>query len=131
MRKQSLAIPLTILLGVASGACDEEETNLKHCVDENNTVVDEDKCADAGAETVVIDDAGNRVVHHGSSGFLWYYGGSRSPLSPGSRVSGGGYTPSKGSSYSSPRGGSISSPGISKGGFGGTGGGSGGEGAGG
>ena len=106
--KQSVAVPLTILLGIASSACSEKA----HCVDENSQVVDEANCANSVAPE--LDDAGKPAHGWGHSGFFWYYGGNRS----GSRVSGGGYTPSEGVSYSSPAGRSVSSPGVGRGGFG-------------
>jgi hypothetical protein len=110
MRKQSLAVPLTIVLGVAAAACDENA----QCTDANGVVVDDSNCAS------VADDAGAPTP--GRSGFFWYYGGRS--FSPGARVSGGSYYRSPTKSYSSPSGyswggGSSSSPGIGRGGFGG------------
>lgn len=111
MRKQSLAVPLTIVLGVAAGACDDPA----QCTDANGTVVDDENCVNHPGQ---YDDAGT-PIRSGSSGFFWYYGGRS--FSPGSRVSGGSWHPSPGRSYSSPNGYSWggSSPGIGRGGFGG------------
>jgi len=108
MRKQSLAVPLTIILGIAANACDDPA----QCVDANGTVVDDEQCANANN----VDDAGQPLnPGNGHSGFFWYYGGRS--FYPGDRASGGSYHPSPGKSYSSPGGYSFS-PGVSHGGFG-------------
>jgi hypothetical protein len=71
MRKQSLAVPLTIILGIAASACDENA----QCVDANGTAVEDDKCISSSA-TNQLDDAGAPLQPgNGHSGFFWYYGG--------------------------------------------------------
>lgn len=118
--RRSATITLTILTGIALAACDEPQEEIKHCVDENGVVQDEAVCADAGAEgpTGPIDP---QHPHVGSTHFFWYYGGGyRAPLTPGTRVTGGSYTPSPGRVYSPPST-------ITRGGFGSTGHGFGGE----
>lgn len=118
MRKQSLAVPLTILTAIAAAACNDanQEQGFQHCVDENGVVVDESNCSDAGAAR--LDSQGNPVPH---SGFIWYYGGTR--FSPGVRVYGGGYSPRVTTIYSSPGGHFTTGPtvGVGRGGFGGAG----------
>jgi len=117
MRKQSLAIPLTILTVIAAAGCEEQRT--QQCADENGVAVSDDNCADAG--TVSTDDAG-QPLHNNRSGFLWYYFYGTRGVPLGSRVSGGSYSRGSDYSYSSPSG-KYTSPsvGISRGGFGSTG----------
>lgn len=129
--RRSHAVSLTILATISTTlllyGCDEQNSNedIKHCVDENDNVVDEAQCgtidSDAGIADMTDPDTG--VVHHGSHGsggiyfipYRWYYGGGGVVRSPGTRVSGGTYSPSVGRSYSAP------STVISRGGFGSTG----------
>jgi hypothetical protein len=130
--KRSKTVTLTIL-GVITAhilaGCDEKTEEAKHCVDDTDTVVDESNCGefDAGGLEQAQDDAGKPMVdnvghpvyvHHGGGGFIfiphtrWYYGGGGGTVySPGTRVSGGSYTPTPGRSYSPPST-------ISRGGFG-------------
>jgi len=103
MTRKSKTVSLTILAVIATAACDE--SSVKHCVDEQGAVQDENNC------TTTTDDAG--VVHTPHPGFRWYYGGYSTPQSPGTKVTGGSYDPSPGITYSPPS--------ISRGGFGGTG----------
>jgi hypothetical protein len=94
-------ITLTILGSIAAAACGDD---IKHCVDENGVVQDEENCEGP-------DDAG--VMHQSRSGFHWYYGGYSSPQPRGTKVGGGSFTPSPGHAYSPPS--------IGRGGFGQTG----------
>ena len=116
--RRTKEITLVILAAIAAAACEESkqaEEDLKHCVDENGVVQDESKCHDAPVQPPTGSDGG--PAHHsgggGGHGFFWYYGGTRAPVSPGGKVTGGSYAPSPGKSYAPPS--------ISKGGFGGTG----------
>lgn len=110
-----------MLAALAAAACDEQQTELKHCVDENGVVQDESNCTNQDGGTPV---SGN-PTHPGSTGgghFFWYYGGSSTPVTRGTRITGGSYTPSPGRSYSPPSvHGGGSGPSIGRGGFGGTG----------
>ena len=139
--KRSLAIKLLLIPTVIFTACDEKDCSssdttsdstaveVKHCVNDEGTVVDDTHCKELhevdGGE---VDDAGNPVFvepapppnddHTGSYGppaprfymYRWYYGGTN-VISPGTRVGGGSYSPRVGISYGSP---SV----ISRGGFG-------------
>lgn len=124
MRK-SRCVTLTILAAFAASACDDSVGDVKHCVDENGVVQAEALCdppdggdSDASVQTPVYDEHGvvTHYVYVPRTHFHWYYmsGGGSRIYSPGSRVSGGSYTPSVGRSYSPPSS-------ISRGGFGGTG----------
>lgn len=138
--KRSTNITLVLLTAVAAAACDEQN-EIKHCVNEDGVVQEEEKCKDAPVTVPTGSDGG---VAHGSGGggghFFWYYGGggSRTPVAPGGRVSGGSYSPSSGKTYApssgfsggGSKGGSVggshgggNSPSVGRGGFGGTGGG--------
>jgi hypothetical protein len=102
--KRSVNVTLTILTAIALSACDDQDT--KHCVDENGVVQDETNCNPIGS------DGGVNPVYH--PGFRWYYGGNSGGIwTPGTRVSGGSYTPAPHVDYSPPS--------IGRGGFGGTG----------
>lgn len=92
--KRTKQITLVILPIILLSACNGNL--LKHCVDDKNTVHEEEHC------------------HHNRPGYFWYYGGTNSPLNTGSKISGGSTTPISGKSYSSP---SM----VSRGGFGGIG----------
>jgi len=107
MTRKSKTVTLTILAAIAATACDDPD--IKHCVDENGVVQDENNCnAPEGGAPVGTPPPGAPVhIYH------WYYGGYSSPQSPGTRVTGGSYSPTPGKSYSTPS--------ISRGGFGGTG----------
>jgi len=132
MQRRTKNISLVMLAAIAAAACDEHQSqttppneDLKHCVDENGVVQDEEKCKDAPESHPMGPDGGPIASHPSSGGgghFFWYYGGSGTPIARGSRVSGGSYTPSTGRSYSPPSThGGGSSPSIGRGGFGGTG----------
>jgi hypothetical protein len=103
MLKRSKNVTLTILTAIALAACDDQD--IKHCVDENGVVQDETTC------NPTTDDGGVNPTYH--PGFRWYYGGTRSTWTPGTRVSGGSYTPTPHVDYSPPS--------IGRGGFGATG----------
>lgn len=105
MLKRSRNVTLTILSAIALAACDEQASDIKHCVDENGVVQDESNC------NPTAPDGGSNPVYH--PGFRWYYGGTGGVWSPGTRVSGGSYTPAPHINYSPPS--------IGRGGFGGTG----------
>lgn len=124
-REVNLTILLTIIASITAG-CDEPKPpaeDLKHCVDSNGIVVEEEKCKDSpsgpAAASSPSGDGGtsSSSTHHsgGGGGHFWYYGGAGTPLSPGARATGGSSTPSVGKSYSTPS--------VSRGGFGATGGG--------
>lgn len=115
-----------MLAAIAATACDENQSqapapnpneDLKHCVDENGVVQDEEKCKDAPEAHPMGPDGGPIASHPSSGGgghFFWYYGGTGGrTVSPGTRVGGGSYTPSPGKAYSPPS--------IGRGGFGSTG----------
>lgn len=128
--KRSKTVTLTILGVIAThilAGCDKSE-EVKHCVDDSDTVVDESNCGefDAGglvqaqddAGKPMIDNVGHPVYVHSGGGFIfvphtrWYYGGGGGTVySPGTRISGGSYSPAPGRSYSAPST-------ISRGGFG-------------
>jgi hypothetical protein len=114
MLRRTRGIHITMLAALAAAACDESSADLKHCVDENGVVQDESNCADAGTATPGTTGGGH---------FFWYYGGSSTPVTRGTRITGGSYTPSTGRSYSPPSSyhGGGSTPTIGRGGFGGTG----------
>lgn len=99
--KRSKKIDLTIvtLLAASFSAACAQDPDLKHCVDPNGVVVDDSQCQNQGGPVIP-----GRIPFH------WYYGGSRI-FTPGSRVSGGSYTPSSGHVYSTPST-------VSRGGFG-------------
>lgn len=138
MLKRTKNITLVVLTAFAA-ACDENKPNpneeIKHCVDQDGVVQDEEKCKDVPENQQPppapqpLPDGGtaphSTSTTGGSHGFFWYYGGGGSSgtrYTPGSRVTGGSYTPSPGKVYSPPS--RVSSPpSISRGGFGGTGGG--------
>lgn len=113
MIRKTKAITLTLLTAIAVAACDED---IKHCVDENGVVQDEKNCAASPTDGGDLPDGGainssNPVPVHF---YRWYYGsGGGGVYSPGTRISGGSYTPAPGKAYSPPS--------ISRGGFGGTG----------
>jgi hypothetical protein len=116
--RRTKEITLTILVAIAAAACEESkqpvDEELKHCVDADGVVQDESKCHDAPVQPPTGSDGG--PAHHSGGGgghFFWYYGGTRAPVAPGGRVSGGSHTPTPGKAYSPPS--------ISKGGFGSTG----------
>lgn len=99
--KRSKKIDLTIITLLAasfSAACNNND-DVKHCVDQNGVVVPESQCLNQGG------GLGGHVMP-----FRWYYGGGRL-FSPGSRISGGSYTPAASHSYSLPST-------VSRGGFG-------------
>jgi uncharacterized protein YgiB involved in biofilm formation len=113
--KRSKKIDLTIITILAAsfiagcnrnGAYDDDGNyvgDVKHCVDQNGTVVPESQCTQANGGGI-----GGHIP------FRWYYGGSR-VYSPGMRIGGGGsYSPMSGSSYTTPSA-------VSRGGFGSTG----------
>ena len=105
MYKKSKTVTLTILTAIALAACDENSSDIKHCVDDAGVVQDESNCNPTGP------DGGVNPTYH--PGFRWYYGGSRGWV-PGTRVGGGGsYTPTPHVNYDPPS--------IGRGGFGGTG----------
>lgn len=112
--KRSKEITLTILVAIAAAAC-KDDMDSKHCVDENGVVQDDSNCTNSpetldGEAPMQSDGDGGLIPRHAGGGhFFWYYGGMRT-ASPGTRISGGSYTPSPGRSYSAPS--------ISKGGFG-------------
>lgn len=105
MRKTKL-ITLGILAATAI-ACDDPTdadqantapaTDIRHCVNEDGVVVDEDLCHplddnDAGIPTTT-DDAGVPIVVHSGNGMMgrmlfyrWYYGGYSSPMPRGTRI---------------------------------------------
>ena len=108
MLKRSRNVTLTILSAIALAACDEQASDIKHCVDENGVVQDESNC------NPNTEDGGTNPVYH--PGFRWYYGGFSSPQVRGTRIttgSGGSYTPAPHVNYSPPS--------IGRGGFGATG----------
>ncbi len=105
MLKRSRNVTLTILTAIALAACDEQASEIKHCVDENGVVQEESNC------NPTAPDGGVNSTYH--PGFRWYYGGYSSPQSPGTRVGGGSYEPAPNVHYSPPS--------ISRGGFGATG----------
>ena len=119
MLRRTKNISLVMLAAIAATACDESKTeapnptdDLKHCVDENGVVQDEEKCKDAPLNPPTGSDGG--PAHHSGGGgghFFWYYGGTHT--APGGRVGGGSYAPTPGKSYSPPS--------IGRGGFGATG----------
>lgn len=123
MLRRTKSITLTILTAIAASACDETpkppppDPEVKHCVDENGVVQDEEKC-NTSPESHPMGPDGGPISSHPSSGggghFFWYYGGSGGVVSPGGRVSGGSYSPSPGKAYSPPST-------ITRGGFGSTG----------
>ena len=137
MKRSSNAIRLLIIPALALAACEEKDCSptvssetpveIKHCVDSDGVVMDEAHCKELheidGGE---VDDAGNPIfVEHDNPPpnddgtyhprpvhiYHWYYGGTNQVLVPGTRVSGGTFTPRSGVSYSSP---SV----VSRGGFG-------------
>jgi len=119
MLRRTKQISLVMVAAIAAAACDENKTpspndELKHCVDENGVVQDEEKCKDAPVQPPTGSDGGP-AQHSGGGGghFFWYYGGSSTPVTRGTRVTGGSYAPSVGKSYSPPS--------IGRGGFGSTG----------
>jgi len=131
MQRRTKNISLVMVAAIAAAACDENQTqtanpnpneDLKHCVDENGVVQPEENCKDSPADHPMGPDGGPIASHPSSGGgghFFWYYGGTGGrTVSPGTRVSGGSYTPSVGRSYSPP---SSYSPSIGRGGFGATG----------
>lgn len=105
MLKRSRNVSLTILTAIALSACDENSSEIKHCVDDAGVVQDESNC------NPTLPDGGTNP--HYQPGFRWYYGGTRSVWVPGTRVGGGSYTPTPNVNYSPPS--------IGKGGFGATG----------
>jgi len=122
--KKSKVITLGIL-ALTAISCNEnsDNTEVKHCVDNDGVVMDESVCNvsdDAGA-TSSFDENGNPIIipRFGAPHvyYHWYYGGGYyHPLTPGTRiiVSPGGFRPSIGHVYSSPST-------FSRGGFGTTG----------
>lgn len=111
--KRSKEVRLTLLttLALLAGACDEthsgDEPEVKHCVDQNDVVVDDDKCnAPPPQQPAVPLDGGTQPatpttpVHV----YRWYYGGG-TVITPGNKAAGGGFSPSVGKSYVTPRGG--------------------------
>lgn len=115
--KRSKAVYLFILPAIALMACEDTPSatpardEVKHCVDENGSVVEELNCdIDAAAPEQKDASAPHTTTVYR---YRWYYGGNM-VLSPGTRVSGGSFEPSIGRSYSSPST-------ISRGGFGGIG----------
>lgn len=106
--KKSQSIKLGLVAAIALIACNDTEA--KHCVSEDGTVVEDSKCEQAPPVT----DGGTAAAHP----FRWFYGGTGGRiLSPGTKVptnQGGGYHPSPGRSYSTPGT-------IGRGGFGGVG----------
>lgn len=114
MRK-SKKITLTILTLIAINlliGCDEVNEEVKHCVDENDVVIDDKLCE--GNNGVINPAVVNPVTGFSSPRVTrWYYGGTN-VFSTGTKVSGGSYAASPGKSYSSPTT-------ISRGGFGSTG----------
>ncbi len=127
MQRRTKNITLVMLAAIAATACDETKTDVpnpnedvKHCVDENGVVQDEEKCKDAPLHPPTGSDGG--PAHHSGGGgghFFWYYGGTHT--APGGRVGGGSYAPSVGKTYSPPSSRGGSSPSIGRGGFGSTG----------
>jgi hypothetical protein len=114
MLRRTKNISLIILTSIAAAACDETpppNTDIKHCVDENGVVQDESNCQ------AIPEDAGTHDPQHPHSSsphFFWYYGGGGGVVSPGTRVTGGSFSPSPGKAYSPPST-------ITRGGFGATG----------
>lgn len=100
--KRSKTVDLTILalLAASFGTACAKDPELKHCVDQNGVVVDDSQCTNQAT----YGHGGNIIP------FRWYYGGT-GIFSPGSRISGGSFTPSAGHVYSSPST-------VSRGGFG-------------
>lgn len=99
--KRSKKVDLTIvtLLAASFSAACSQNPEMKHCVDQNGVVVDDSQCANQSGFS-----SGHFIPYR------WYYGGT-GIFSPGSRISGGSYTPSTGHVYSSPST-------VSRGGFG-------------
>lgn len=119
--KKSHSIKLCIVTAIALAACNSDQhcvtdeegethcTEIKHCISEDGTVVDDNHCEHPG---------GSPDSHAGSMPFRWFYGGTGGRVySPGAKIStvttnnGGSYSPGTGRSYSSPTT-------ISRGGFG-------------
>lgn len=106
MRKTK-CITLTLLTTLAASlsGCNESE-EIKHCVDKDGVVVDENECNNPVASTPHVNGTPFIAPH-------WYYGGGyTTPLVRGSRPIGGSYSPAPGKAYAPP------SVGISRGGFG-------------
>ena len=71
----------------------QSESVPRRCVDADSKVVADDLCQSQTGP----------VGYGGYYPYRWYYGGGSAPFSPGSRVTGGSYTPPAGaSSFSSP-----------------------------
>jgi hypothetical protein len=122
--KKSKLITLSILAATAI-ACDDQNdvaSDVKHCVDNDGVVVDENQCdpaSDAGLESTLDDSGAPVMILHGNSHIFYhyYYGGYTSPLTRGTRIiitNGGGWHPTVGHIYSTPST-------FSRGGFGSTG----------
>jgi len=106
MGRKSKSIKIAGLLGLASlfiASCEHE--HYRHCVDNNGKVMPDSLCN-------CRDENNNYRPGFGMGymPFLWYYGSRR--YGYGDFVGGGSYMPSAGVSYSS--------PGIGRGGFGGS-----------
>ena len=95
------------------------EREMKRCVDEHNTVVDDSFCENQQGQQ----QNNNNYYHPIMPGVFRYYYGGWGGYAPGSVVGGGGFAPMAGHSYASPttRGGFGSSFSGGDGGHGGAG----------
>jgi len=98
-RSSSVAAPLLASVALASLAgCRQSE--MKRCVNEHNVVVDDSYCRVQASQQ---QNQQNNNYYHGSGfGFYRYYYGGVGGYTPGSMVSGGGFSPVAGLSYVSP-----------------------------
>ena len=100
MPRKTAAIHLAFALAAASSliGCAEEKTEIRRCVGEDSTVVEDERCE-------------HPTYVNGHPVFFWYYGG-RGGYTPGSIAEGGSRTPTPGYRAVSP---------AARGGFGETG----------
>jgi hypothetical protein len=103
--KRSCAVKLTLVTSVAAllVQCDRRPT--RYCVDENQNVIDDSKCAG----TYTSGSYGS--YGYSSNRYRWYYGGAQGFVPNGTHLTGGSIIAPRGGfvtrSFSSPGGGSV------------------------
>ena len=98
--KRSCAVQLTLVTSVASLLiqCDRRPT--RYCVDENQTVSDDNKCEDNYR-------TGGAYARSFSHRYHWYYGGAHGAVPTGTHLGGGSTTPPR-EGFVRPTAGSVS-----------------------
>jgi hypothetical protein len=100
-KSNSVAAPLLASAALAMLAgCKQQQ--MKRCVDEHNTVVDNSFC---DTQQNQPNQPNNNYYHPVVPVFYHYYYGGTGGFYPGSIATGGGFTPAPGVSYSTSRGG--------------------------